>query len=96
MGYGASTKGNVLLQFCGFTAEDIEAIAEVNADKFGRVTPGSLIPIISEEEMRERRPDYLIVFPWHFRDGVIAREEEYLRNGGRLIFPLPEIEILSA
>jgi C-methyltransferase C-terminal domain/Putative zinc binding domain/Methyltransferase domain len=96
MGYGASTKGNVLLQFCGFTSEDIPAIAEVNTDKFGRVTPGSLIPIISEEEMRERRPDYLIVFPWHFRDAVIAREEEYLRNGGRLIFPLPEIEILSA
>jgi len=96
MGYGASTKGNVLLQFCGFTSEDIPAIAEVNADKFGRVTPGSLIPIISEIEMRERRPDYLIVFPWHFRDAVIAREEEYLRNGGRLIFPLPEIEILSA
>jgi hypothetical protein len=96
MGYGASTKGNVLLQFCGFTSEDIQAIAEVNSDKFGRVTPGSLIPIISEEEMRARRPDYLIVLPWHFRDAVIAREEEYLRNGGRLIFPLPEIEILSA
>ena len=96
MGYGASTKGNVLLQFCGFTSEDIEAIAEVNPDKFGHVTPGSRIPILSEDEMRERRPDYLIVFPWHFRDAIIAREEDYLRKGGRLIFPLPDIEIVSA
>jgi SAM-dependent methyltransferase len=96
LGYGASTKGNVVLQFCGLTSNEIEAIAEVNPDKFGHVTPGSLIPIIPEEEMRARRPDYLIVFPWHFRDTVIAREEEYLRSGGRLIFALPEIEILSA
>ena len=96
MGYGASTKGNVLLQFCGFTPADIEAIAEVNPYKFGRVTPGTGIPIVSEDEMRERRPDYLVVFPWHFRDNIVEREEEYLRGGGRLIFPLPEIEIVGA
>jgi hypothetical protein len=96
MGYGASTKGNVLLQFCGFGPDDIEAIAEVNEDKFGRITPGSGIPIVSEDEMRQRRPDYLLVFPWHFRDGIVEREEEYLRRGGRLIFPLPEIEIVGA
>lgn len=96
MGYGASTKGNVLLQFCGFTPSDIEAIAEVNPDKFGRVTPGSGIPIVPEEEMRERQPDYLIVFPWHFRDNIVAREDNYLRKGGRLIFPLPEIELVGA
>jgi hypothetical protein len=96
MGYGASTKGNVLLQFCGFGPSEIEAIAEVNPDKFGRVTPGSSIPIIPEDEMRARHPDYLVVFPWHFRDGIIEREEEYLWSGGRLIFPLPEIEIVGA
>jgi hypothetical protein len=96
MGYGASTKGNVLLQFCGFGPTHIEAIAEVNEDKFGRVTPGSGIPIVSEDEVRARRPDYLLVFPWHFRDGIVEREEEYLRSGGRLILPLPEIEIVGA
>jgi C-methyltransferase C-terminal domain/Putative zinc binding domain/Methyltransferase domain len=96
MGYGASTKGNVLLQFCGFGPGHIEAIADVNEDKFGRVTPGSGIPIVSEDEMRGRNPDYLLVFPWHFRDGVVEREAEYLRGGGRLIFPLPEIEIVGA
>jgi C-methyltransferase C-terminal domain len=96
MGYGASTKGNVLLQFCGLGPTYIEAIAEVNEDKFGRVTPGSGIPIVSEDEVRARRPDYLLIFPWHFRDGIIKREEEYLRSGGRLILPLPEIEIVGA
>jgi C-methyltransferase C-terminal domain/Putative zinc binding domain/Methyltransferase domain len=96
MGYGASTKGNVLLQFCGFGPTHIEAIAEVNEDKLGRFTPGTSIPIVAEGEMRARRPDYLLVFPWHFRDGIVAREEEYLRTGGRLIFPLPEIEIVGA
>lgn len=95
LGYGASTKGNVILQFCGFTGSEIDAIAEVNPDKFGRVTPGSRIPIVSEDEARQRRPDYMIVFPWHFRDGIVSREEEFLRSGGRLIFPLPEIEILG-
>jgi C-methyltransferase C-terminal domain/Putative zinc binding domain/Methyltransferase domain len=95
MGYGASTKGNVLLQFCGFGPDDIEQIGDVNPDKFGRVTPGSGITIVPEEEVRARRPDYLVVFPWHFRDAIVEREEEYLRNGGRLILPLPEIEIVG-
>jgi hypothetical protein len=95
MGYGASTKGNVLLQFCGFTRDDIEAIAEVNPHKFGHVTPGSGIPILPEDEVRSQRPDYLIVFPWHFRENIQAREADYLRSGGRLIFPLPEIEIIG-
>lgn len=96
MGYGASTKGNVLLQFCEFGSEHIEAIADVNPDKFGHVTPGTGIPIVPEEEIRLRRPDYLIVFPWHFRDSIIDREDDFLRAGGRLIFPLPEIEIVGA
>lgn len=94
-GLGASTKGNVLLQFCGFGPDDIEAIAEVNPDKFGRVTPGTGIPIVSEAEARAKRPDYFLVLPWHFRHGIIEREREYLDNGGRLIFPLPEIEIFG-
>ncbi|WP_298199962.1 class I SAM-dependent methyltransferase [Desulfosporosinus sp.] len=94
LGYGASTKGNVVLQFCGFTAADICAIAEVNQDKFGRVTPGTHIPIISEAEARAMRPDYFLVLPWHFKDGIIRREKEYLASGGKFIFPFPEIEIV--
>lgn len=94
MGYGASTKGNVLLQFCGFGTSDIAAIAEVNADKFGCVTPGTHIPIVSEEEARAMRPDYFLVLPWHFKDGILRREKSYLAEGGKMIFPFPEIEIV--
>ena len=94
LGYGASTKGNVVLQFCGLTAKDIPAIAEVNPDKFGCFTPGTHIPIISEEEAKAMKPDYFLVLPWHFKDGILRREKEYLANGGKMIFPFPEIEIV--
>lgn len=93
-GYGASTKGNVILQFCNFTSKEIMYIAEVNEEKFGTFTPGSNIPIISEEEAKKMNPDYFIVFPWHFRDNILSREKEFLKNGGNFIFPLPEIEIV--
>ena len=92
--YGASTKGNVLLQFCGFTSEHIPLAAEINPYKFGRVTPGSNIPIISSVESLRLKPDYYLVLPWHFREGIIKNEKEYLSSGGKLIFPLPEIEII--
>jgi len=85
----------VLLQFCGFTAQDIPAIAEVNPDKFGCYTPGTGIPIVSESEAKAMRPDYFLVLPWHFKDGILAREAEYLAGGGKMIFPLPEIEIVG-
>jgi hypothetical protein len=94
-GYGASTKGNVLLQFCGFTDKNIPYIAEVNPDKFGRFTPGSRIPIISEVEAKAMKPDYYLVLPWHFKSGIIAREEAFLAGGGQMIFPMPEIEIIG-
>jgi len=94
IGYGASTKGNVLLQFCELTSEHIPYIAEVNSDKFGSFTPGTNIPIISEKEAREMKPDYFFVLPWHFKNGILEREQEFLANGGKFIFPLPEIEIV--
>ena len=94
LGYGASTKGNVVLQFCNLTAKDIPAIAEVNTEKFGRITPGSHIPIISEAEARAQKPDYFLVLPWHFKEGILRREKDYLASGGRFIFPFPEIEIV--
>ena len=84
-----------MLQFAGLGRKHLSAIAEVNPDKYGRVTPGSQIPIVSEEEAKAMRPDYMLVLPWHFREGILAREADYLRNGGRLIFPLPEIEIVG-
>lgn len=93
-GYGASTKGNVLLQFCGLTSHHIPYIAEVNEEKFGSFTPGSLIPIISEKEAKAMKPDYFLVLPWHFKASILEREREYLEQGGKFIFPLPEIEIV--
>ncbi len=95
LGYGASTKGNVILQYCGLTARDLPCIAEVNDDKFGAFTPGTGIAIVSEAEARAQKPDYFLVLPWHFRDGIIQRERDYLRSGGKLVFPLPEIEVLA-
>ena len=95
LGYGASTKGNVLLQFCHLAEGDIPMIAEVNPDKFGCYTPGTLIPIISEVAARAMNPDYFLVLPWHFRSHIVAREQEYLSKGGKLIFPLPKIEIVG-
>ncbi len=94
IGYGASTKGNVLLQFCGFTKNEIPYIAEVNEDKFGCYTPGTNIPIISDREVRAMNPDYFLVMPWHFKNDILARETEYMAKGGKFIFPLPEIEII--
>lgn len=95
LGYGASTKGNVLLQFCGITPSSIPFVAEVNKDKFGCFTPGTHIPIISEDEARAMKPDYFLVLPWHFRDNIISREQAYLKQGGRLLFPLPRVEFFS-
>ena len=94
IGYGASTKGNVLLQFCGITDKHIPYIAEVNEDKFGSFTPGTNIPIISEKEARAMKPDYFLVLPWHFKNGILEREKDFMEQGGKFIFPLPEIEII--
>jgi hypothetical protein len=94
IGYGASTKGNILLQFCNLTDKEIPFIAEVNQDKFGCVTPGSNIPIISETEAKKMKPDYLFILPWHFKNGILEREKEFISNGGKFIVPLPEIQII--
>jgi NDP-4-keto-2,6-dideoxyhexose 3-C-methyltransferase len=94
LGYGASTKGNVILQYCNLGPSDLPAIAEVNKDKFGHFTPGTHIPIISEEEARNRNPDYFLVLPWHFRQNLLEREADFTRRGGKMIFPLPKLEIL--
>jgi hypothetical protein len=94
LGYGASTKGNVVLQFCGIGPDLVEAIAEVNPDKYGHVTPGSHIPIVSEADALKMKPDYYLVLPWHFKDGILQREQKFLADGGKMIFPFPEIEIV--
>ena len=91
--YGASTKGNVLLQYCGLNSELIAAAADRNPTKWGKFTPANYIPIISEEESRKQKPDFYLVLPWHFRKGFIVREKAYVDQGGKFIFPLPEFEV---
>jgi len=94
LGYGASTKGNVLLQFCKIGTKELDAITEVNKYKFNRYTPGTKIKIISEGRAKKFKPDYYLVLPWHFKNHIIEREKKFLKNGGKLIFPLPDIEII--
>jgi len=94
-GYGASTKGNTLLQWYGLDNTLIDAIAERSPYKYGLKTVGTHIPIYSEEIMREKQPDYLIVLPWHYISEFKKREIEYLRRGGKFIMPSPKFEIIS-
>ena len=93
--YGASTKGNTILQWCGIDNRIIDCAAERSPDKYGAHTLGTDIPIVSEAESRAMNPDYYLVLPWHFKNEFIEREREILERGTRLIFPLPKIEIVS-
>jgi hypothetical protein len=92
--YGASTKGNTILQWCGIDSRLVDFAAERNPDKYGARTLGTDIPIISEAESRAMNPDYYLVLPWHFKEEFIRRESETLARGIGLIFPLPNIEIV--
>ncbi len=93
--YGASTKGNTLLQYFGLDHNLIVAAAERNPDKWGKYTVGTMIPIISEEEARKAKPDYFLVLPWHFLKEFREREKEFFRGGGKFIVPLPEFKIID-
>lgn len=93
--YGASTKGNTILQFCEIDNTIVDYAAERNPDKYGAKTLGTNIPIISEADSRAMSPDYYLVLPWHFKAEFVEREKEMLDKGTGLIFPLPEIEIVK-
>jgi hypothetical protein len=94
IGYGASTKGNVLLQYCNFNSQDLKFIVDVNKDKKNKFTPGTSIKITDEKAIKKFNPDYMLVLPWHFKNFIIQKEKNYLLNGGKIILPLPDIEII--
>jgi NDP-4-keto-2,6-dideoxyhexose 3-C-methyltransferase len=94
--YGASTRGNTLLQYCGIDNKLIKAAAERNPAKWGKKTVGTWIPIISEEQARKEKPDYFLVLPWAFIKEFVEREKEFLESGGKFIVPLPEPRIISS
>ena len=93
--YGASTKGNTLLQFYNLNNKLISKAADRDSKKFGKMTIGSNIPVISEEQARDEKPDYFLVLPWHLVDFFKERENEFLNNGGKFIVPLPDFKIIS-
>ena len=93
-GYGASTKGNVILQFCNLNNKSIPYIVDVNPYKRNRVTPGTKIKIINDTDFRKKNPDYLLVLPWHFKNHILQKENSFIKKGGHFIFPLPDIEIV--
>ena len=93
--YGASTKGNTLLQYFGLDNTMIDGIAERSIYKFGLETVGTKIPIYSEDEMRKAKPDYLLVLPWHFINEFIEREGDYLAGGGKFIVPCPQFRVIG-
>ena len=93
--YGASTKGNTLLQFYNLNNNLILKAADRDSRKFGKMTIGSNIPVISEEQARDEKPDYFLVLPWHLVDFFKERENQFLKNGGKFIVPLPDFKIIS-
>ena len=94
IGYGASTKGNVILQYCKINSKLLPFICEVNNFKHGRYTPGSRIKIISEKKAKSIKPDFFLVLPWHFKSFILKKEREFLAKNRNIIFPLPDIEIV--
>lgn len=93
--YGASTKGNVLLQWYGINRVMVDCAADRNPEKAGSRTLGTDIPIVSEAESRAAKPDYYLVLPWHFKSEFLERERDAIFSGTKMIFPLPEVEVVS-
>ncbi len=93
-GYGASTKGNILLQFYDIGNKDLSFIADRNPLKNNLFTPGKKIKIVSENYSRRLKPDYYLVLPWHFKKEILAREKKIRRKGTKFIFPLPKVTVV--
>ncbi len=94
--YGASTKGNTILQYAGIDHTLVAAAADRNPDKWGSETIGTKIPIISEEDSRGMNPDYYLALPWHFLEEFLEREQDFLQRGGQFIVPLPDVRLIGA
>jgi SAM-dependent methyltransferase len=92
--YGASTRGNTLLQYLGLDKKLIKFAVERNPEKWGKIISSVGIPIVSEEQARKDKPDYMLVLPWFFKEEFLKREKGYLKNGGHFIFPLPKLEVI--
>ncbi len=94
--YGASTRGNTILQYCGLDDRFIKKATDANPEKWGLRIPGTKIPIISKSEARKGAPDFFLILPHHFLDEIKAQEKQYLDSGGKFIVPLPRFRIVTA
>lgn len=95
IGYGASTKGNIVINHCNITDKKVKFICDSNKNKHNLFTPGKNIKIISKEMMRKLKPEYLVIFIWSFRKEIISEEINFIKNGGKLIFHLPKFHIVD-
>jgi SAM-dependent methyltransferase len=93
--YGASTRGNTILQYCGLDHRLIQKATDANREKWGRNTVGTLIPIIPKEQARKEKPDYFLILPHHFLREITLEEKEYLESGGKFIVPLPKFRVIT-
>ena len=96
MGYGASTKKNIIINHCKINNKSLKIICDANENKINKYTPGSNIKIISKNKMRKLKPDYLFVMIWSFRKEVIRQEKNFIKNGGVLVFPLPRFHLINS
>jgi NDP-4-keto-2,6-dideoxyhexose 3-C-methyltransferase len=94
--YGASNRGNTILQYCGLDHTLIKKAADANPEKWGRKTAGTMVPIVSKEEARKDRPDYFLILPHHFLQEIKRDESDYLASGGKFIVPLPDFHIVTS
>ncbi len=94
-GYSAPAKGNTLLNYYGIGPDLLDFIADKNSLKHGRMTPGSLIPIVSPDVIDEKNPDYLLILAWNFKDEILEQLEPYRQRGGKFILPIPAVEVIS-
>lgn len=94
MGYGAAAKGNTLLNYAGVLSDLLPSVVDLSPHKVGKFLPGVHIPVVSVDEIKRQRPDYLLILPWNLRDEVQA-QHAYIREwGGRFVTAIPKLEIL--
>jgi hypothetical protein len=94
VGYGASAKGNTMLQYCGIGPELIDYIVDTAPSKQGKLTPGSRIPILSPEELRKNPPDYVLLLAWNYTDSIMKKEAWLTERDAKFIKPVPAVIII--
>lgn len=92
--YGAPAKGNTLLNFCGFTQDDLQYVTDTTPYKIGLLTPGSHIPVVSPDVLKTETPDYILLLAWNYRVFILDKEKELRARGTKFIIPIPRVEIL--